>query len=230
MIKYCEADNTGISKVIVHKLDRFSRNKYDSTRYKHKLKINGIRVFSVLEKFDGSPESVIMESLLEGMSEYYSLNLAREVMKRKNQWAHKATAFYLITGLIKCECGATKQSNRRLDQYKNEYVLYRCSCRKQKQDCTNKEIKKDYLEEFVLTELEKHVLNDEAIPVLSGKLNERLKTKSNNNHEMLNNLRNKLEKVNKEIENIFNAIMSGIVNSMLKDKLDELEQAIVWKQ
>ena len=41
---------------------------------------------------------------------------------------------------------------------------------------------------------------------------------------MLNNLRSKLEKVNKEIENILNAIMSGIVNSMLKDKLDELEQ------
>ena len=28
MIKYCEADNTGISMVIVHKLDRFSRDKY----------------------------------------------------------------------------------------------------------------------------------------------------------------------------------------------------------
>ena len=41
---------------------------------------------------------------------------------------------------------------------------------------------------------------------------------------MLNNLRNKLDKVNKEIENILNAIMSGIVNSMLKDKIDELEQ------
>ena len=41
---------------------------------------------------------------------------------------------------------------------------------------------------------------------------------------MLNNLTSKLEKVNKEIENILNAIMSGIVNSMLKDKLDELEQ------
>ena len=41
---------------------------------------------------------------------------------------------------------------------------------------------------------------------------------------MLNNLRSKLEKVNKEIENILNAIMNGIVNSMLKDKLDELEQ------
>ena len=34
----------------------------------------------------------------------------------------------------------------------------------------------------------------------------------------------KLDKVNKEIENILTAIMSGIMNSMLKDKLDELEQ------
>lgn len=55
-------------------------------------------------------------------------------------------------------------------------------------------------------------------------MNERLKVKSNDNHEMLNNLRNKLEKVNKEIENILTAIMNGIVNNMLKDKLDELEQ------
>ena len=41
---------------------------------------------------------------------------------------------------------------------------------------------------------------------------------------MLDSLRNKITKVNKEIENILNAIMSGIVNNMLKDKLDELEQ------
>ena len=59
---------------------------------------------------------------------------------------------------------------------------------------------------------------------MSKALNERLKTKSNDNHEMLTNLRNKLEKVNKEIENILNAIMSGIVNNVLKNKLDELEK------
>ena len=41
---------------------------------------------------------------------------------------------------------------------------------------------------------------------------------------MLDSLRNKLAKVNKEIENILNAIMNGIVNNMLKEKLDELEQ------
>lgn len=67
--------------VVVHKIDRFARNRYDSAHYKRILKRNGVRVESVLERFDGSPESVIMESVLEGMAEYYSLNLAREVRK-----------------------------------------------------------------------------------------------------------------------------------------------------
>ena len=64
--------------VIVHKLDRFSRDRYDSAFYKRKLKERGIRLVSVLENIDGSPESIILESVLEGMSEYYSRNLARE--------------------------------------------------------------------------------------------------------------------------------------------------------
>ena len=67
--------------VLVHKLDRFARNRYDSAVYKRELKKNGVTVYSVLENLDNSPESVIMESVLEGMSEYYSQNLAREVMK-----------------------------------------------------------------------------------------------------------------------------------------------------
>jgi len=67
--------------VIVHKLDRFARNRYDSAHYKRVLKRNGVRVESVLENLDDSPESVVLESVLEGMAEYYSLNLAREVRK-----------------------------------------------------------------------------------------------------------------------------------------------------
>ena len=67
--------------VIVHKLDRFARNRYDSASYKLKLKKNGKQLLSVLENIDGSPESIIMESVLEGMAEYYSANLSREVKK-----------------------------------------------------------------------------------------------------------------------------------------------------
>lgn len=76
--------------VIVHKLDRFSRDKYDSTIYKGKLKKNGVKVDSVLENLDGSPESMLMESLLEGMSQYYSENLRRETLKGMAENALKA--------------------------------------------------------------------------------------------------------------------------------------------
>lgn len=67
--------------VMVHKLDRFARNRYDSAFYKRKLKENGVRLISVLEPLDDSPESIILESVLEGMAEYYSANLARETLK-----------------------------------------------------------------------------------------------------------------------------------------------------
>jgi len=76
--------------IIVHKLDRFARNRYDSAFYKNELKKHGVRIISVLEQLDDSPESVILESVLEGLAEYYSKNLAREVRKGLNENALKA--------------------------------------------------------------------------------------------------------------------------------------------
>lgn len=88
MISFVE--NNKVDYVIVHKLDRFSRSKYDSAVYKQKIKQRGTRVLSVLENLDDSPESVILESVLEGMSEYYSKNLSREVKKGMKENALKA--------------------------------------------------------------------------------------------------------------------------------------------
>lgn len=73
--------------VLVHKLDRFSRDRYDSAIYKKRLKKNHVTLRSVLERIDDSPESIMMESVLEGMSEYYSRNLGREVMKGMRETA-----------------------------------------------------------------------------------------------------------------------------------------------
>jgi site-specific DNA recombinase len=67
--------------IVIHKLDRFSRDRYDHAFYKRELKHAGVTLYSVLENLDDSPESVILESVLEGFSEYYSKNLGREVMK-----------------------------------------------------------------------------------------------------------------------------------------------------
>ena len=52
-----------------------------------KLKNNNVSIASVLERIDDSPESVMMEAMLEGMAEYYSKKLSREVMKGMNETA-----------------------------------------------------------------------------------------------------------------------------------------------
>ncbi|KUK83744.1 MAG: Recombinase [Pelotomaculum thermopropionicum] len=76
--------------VLVHKLDRFARNRYDSAFYRRELRQANVRLESVLEHLDDSPESVLLESLIEGIAEYYSKNLAREVMKGMRETAMQA--------------------------------------------------------------------------------------------------------------------------------------------
>ena len=80
-----DSKNGQFQYCIVHKLDRFARNRYDSAFYKRKLEQNGVKLLSVLEQFDDTPESVVLESVLEGMAEYYSKNLSREVKKGLNE-------------------------------------------------------------------------------------------------------------------------------------------------
>lgn len=76
-----DSKSGGFRAVIVHKLDRFARSRIDSAVSKKVLKDNGVSLVSVLEHLDDSPESIILESVLEGMSEYYSKNLSRETKK-----------------------------------------------------------------------------------------------------------------------------------------------------
>ena len=63
--------------VLVWKLDRFSRDRYDSAHYKHALKMNGVRVVSAKENISDGPEGIILESMLEGYAEYYSAELSQ---------------------------------------------------------------------------------------------------------------------------------------------------------
>ena len=51
--------------VIVWKLDRFSRNRYDSAKYKAALKKNDVRVISATEAISEGAEGIILESVLE---------------------------------------------------------------------------------------------------------------------------------------------------------------------
>lgn len=70
-----------VDMVLVYKLDRFARNRYDSAIYKRKLKQSGIAVVSATEPLTDTPEGIIMEALLEGMDEYYSAELSRKTRR-----------------------------------------------------------------------------------------------------------------------------------------------------
>ena len=67
--------------VLVWKLDRFSRDRYDSAHYKRILKKNGVKVVSVKENISDGPEGIILESMLEGYAEYYSADLSEKVVR-----------------------------------------------------------------------------------------------------------------------------------------------------
>lgn len=67
--------------VLVYQLDRFARNKYDSAIYKNTLKKNGVKVLSAKENINDDPSGILMESVLEGMAEYYSAELAQKVKR-----------------------------------------------------------------------------------------------------------------------------------------------------
>lgn len=75
--------------ILVWKLDRFARNRYDSARYKAALKKNGVKVVSATETISPGAEGVLLESLLEGMAEYYSVDLAEKVVRGMTENALK---------------------------------------------------------------------------------------------------------------------------------------------
>ena len=67
--------------VIVWKLDRFSRDRYDSAHYKHILKKNGVKVLSARETIAEGSEGILLESVLEGYAEYFSADLSEKVLR-----------------------------------------------------------------------------------------------------------------------------------------------------
>lgn len=71
--------------VIVYKLDRFSRNRYDSVVYKYQLEKNGVKVLSATETISESFDGKLMTALLEAMAEMYSDDLSQKVARGMNE-------------------------------------------------------------------------------------------------------------------------------------------------
>lgn len=75
--------------IVVWKLDRFARNRYDSAIYKKDLSKRGIRVLSAKQQIAPTNEGIFYEAILEANDEYYSLNLSTNVKRGQRQSAEK---------------------------------------------------------------------------------------------------------------------------------------------
>lgn len=87
MIKDSEKQN--FDAVVVYKLDRFARSRYDSATYKYRLRKNGVQLISATENISDDPEGIILESVLEGMAEFYSAELAQKINRGLRESAYK---------------------------------------------------------------------------------------------------------------------------------------------
>lgn len=352
--------------VIVHKLDRFSRNIYQSLHCEHKLNANGVSILSVVENFDNSPESALVKTVALGVADYFSKNLAREVRKGQKETAlqHKhlggtpplgldvdpetqqyvinekeaeivriifekyaegtgynqiltylnsmgyrtkrgnqfgknslysilenekyvgtyvfnkrleknvagkrnptvrpreewiiaedvipaiidqrtfdivqakmsenkckagqytAKEIYLLSGLIFCgECGRSMCGNVRTNGRRSgNYASYRCSGRHNKRGCHNKEIRRDYIDNYVLDELYNRLFSKVSLKNLTEMLNDYNAMMSSRSDSEINAIKTQIQDIDRKIGNLLELVSEGGVKiDTIGGKLKELE-------
>ena len=67
--------------ILVWKFSRFTRKREHAVAFKSMLRRKGIRVVSITEHADDSPTGKLMEAIIESVDEFYSENLAQEVVR-----------------------------------------------------------------------------------------------------------------------------------------------------
>ena len=80
MLAYLKEDG-GIDYVIVHKLDRLARNRADDVEINRAFEKGGVRLVSTSENIDQTPGGMLLHGIMSSIAEFYSRNLANEVIK-----------------------------------------------------------------------------------------------------------------------------------------------------
>jgi site-specific DNA recombinase len=74
-----------VKYVIVHKLDRLARNRLDDVQLHLAIRQAGATLVSCMENIDESPSGMLLHGILGSINEFYSANLATEVVKGMQQ-------------------------------------------------------------------------------------------------------------------------------------------------
>ncbi len=85
MLRYLEEEDGAVDYVIVHKIDRLARNRADDVAINAKFDEYGVRLVSTSENIDQTPGGLLMHGIMSSIAEFYSKNLANEVVKGMGQ-------------------------------------------------------------------------------------------------------------------------------------------------
>ena len=325
--------------VLVWKFDRFARDRLDSVLFKHILKNHGVKVKSVTEHISEGSEGIILESVLEGMAEYYSVELAEKIsrgmtdnvingkfnggvvtygyyidsdkrfqiepseadvvirifkeydfgmtmkhialklnsegVRQKNgskfsaqtigkilhnrryigeykfrdeinlnaippiipkdlfdsvqkrmktnhdaSAKYKAPDEYILTTKIFCgKCGRVMVGESGTSANQKIYRYYKCAGAKRFKDCDKKPVKKEFIEDIVIAQISKRLMDDKFISELIDAVMESLAQENT----VIPMMKNQYAGVEKSINNLLNAIEQGIITLSTKQRLQDLE-------
>ena len=84
-----DADRHAFDCIVTWKIDRFGRSREDIAVNKIRLKKAGVKLYYAKESVPEGPEGILLESLLEGLAEYYSADLRQKVVRGMRESAKK---------------------------------------------------------------------------------------------------------------------------------------------
>nr|DAY88938.1 MAG TPA: integrase [Caudoviricetes sp.] len=155
-----------------------------------------------------------------------------EAVNKKKEDKKESSAsknFYLLTGLIKCgECGSTytgttqttKKKNGKV--YKNQY--YRCVSNTKIGKCNSRMIKKELIEEKVVSLLTKQLLNNETIDTIVNNVNNEYKKGQKDFAEDIELMQKNIDKLEKEANKLVDLCCQGFGTKKISDRLKEIEE------
>lgn len=76
-----DARSGAFSAVVVYKLDRMARDRYDMAIYRKQLRDAGVEVKSAMESIPDGPEGRLLEAVVEGVAEWYSADLSQKTVR-----------------------------------------------------------------------------------------------------------------------------------------------------
>ena len=215
MIK--DSDKKQFDIVLVWKLDRFARNRYDSDRYKTQLKKNGVKLMSATEIISEGPEGIppiIPLELFEDVQEKIAKN-------KKAPARRKAEDDYPLTTKLFCGYrGALMFGESGTSRTGEVHRYYKCATAKKHKGCKKKTIRKQWLEDLVVNETMKLVEDDASMNAIIAKVMELQNQESTD----LPIYEKQLKETEVGITNMLNAIQMGILTSSTKERLEALEE------